>query len=52
VHRYAVVGTPFHSRARLHDRHVVAARDIEAVAIGVAAVRLPAVGDLVDANLP
>lgn len=43
--RHAIIGTPNRASARIDDRHTVCVRGVEAIVIGMSAVRLPAIGD-------
>lgn len=49
--RHAISRLPHGGRARIDDWHAVSMRSIEAIVIRVAAVGLPTIGDLVDAQL-
>jgi len=49
--REAIVGMPHVARARKHDGYAIRGCGVETIVIRMSAVRLPAVGDFVDANL-
>jgi len=49
--RHGVIGAPNHARPRKDNRHAVRLCRVETIVIGMTAIRLPAVGNLRDANL-